>query len=244
MVGGCSFYASPVDSNLGGVILTKEEAIMVPRPPNFGDMFKSGARYRWAGKTDSVQEVRSLGEISLPTGQLAVCDPLWGAQALVQVEPLAVFTDPGSYGVTLAVARWPEAADLFELSGMIAAAKVTITDTPVATWELARTRLTGEGPPHRLTVDSGVGCLLDFSAVGSLTKLNRRGGSIDQALTDISSRLSAKVVDPTTGLSVILFKCPMGDGDYPIWIGRDERLAVSCYIVHLSLLHNSLGPIK
>ena len=216
---------------------------MLPRPPDFGDIFNAGIRYRWAGKAHSVQEIRNAGEINLATGRLIVCDPLWSARALAQIEPLAASTDPGTYRVTLAVTRWPRAADPAELSGMIAAVKVTITDAAVATWELARTGPMGERP-HRLTVDSGVGCLLDFSAIGSLEESNRLGGAIDKALIDINERLSVEDVDPTTGLNIISVKCPLGDGDYPIWIGRDSGRAVSCYIVHLGLLHNSLGPIK
>ncbi|MEU8797363.1 DUF4241 domain-containing protein [Spirillospora sp. NPDC048819] len=42
-------------------------------------------------------------------------------------------------------------------------------------------------------------------------------------------------------LNVIVFRCGMGDGTYPIWIGRARNGEVVCFVADLELLQHSLG---
>ncbi|MGH8836825.1 MAG: DUF4241 domain-containing protein [Actinomycetes bacterium] len=219
---------------------------MVYRVPDFEFMFRAGARYRWSGREDSIQEIQPIGNIKLATGRLIACDPFWGPRALRQVLPFTVAVEPGGYPVALAVARWDSSGhpNVPGRLRSVAAAKVVIRDEPVVAWEPARRSgdPADEGKAYGFAVDKGVGCFLDASAMESLMRMNHYGGVLDDALPEIDKRCAVDLVDADSGLNIIAFSCPLGAGSYPTWIGHTEAGDVACFVSHLEWLHHSLGP--
>jgi hypothetical protein len=51
------------------------------------------------------------------------------------------------------------------------------------------------------------------------------------------------VVEPASGLNVVIFNCGMGDGYYPTWVGRTAAGELACFVADLEVLSHSLGPI-
>jgi hypothetical protein len=104
--------------------------------PAFDQMFRNGVRYRLGSGIEAAVEVQDAGTLNLATGRVTACDPFWGAQVERQVAPFTVTVPPGRYPVTVSLARGlldgPDPAPLLG-----AAAKLTIRDEPVATWEVA-----------------------------------------------------------------------------------------------------------
>lgn len=97
-------------------------------------------------------------------------------------------------------------------------------------------------------VDSGAGAFLDASAVAALDALGDLGPDQDPELFKIMPELRRKrvvnlVVDPASGVNVVIFRCGMGDGYYPTWVGRTAAGKLACFVADLEVLSHSLGPI-
>ncbi|MEQ4207912.1 DUF4241 domain-containing protein [Actinopolymorpha sp. B9G3] len=218
---------------------------MAPIQPDLEGVFRSGARYRWSGDPRvSVQQVENAGYLHLPSGRILACDPTWGSGIAERVRPLMLVVEPGAYPVRLAVT----CKDPPGPSREIAAVKIAFRELPVATWELARL----EDQPHaaasfaRLEVDSGKGCLVDSGACPALAASNDSLGSRrhKRAIEDIAQRDWINVLlDAEIGVNAVVFKCPLGDGVYPIWIGRTMAGEPVSVVAHLGLIQHSLGRI-
>lgn len=194
------------------------------RPPDLDLVFQPGVRYRWSSGSEAVVEVEVLdaGTLHLATGRLVVVDPFLGSRLDRFTVPLTVTAPPGRYLVSLSVARWdrPRKPNVPAPARRVAAAKLTIRDEPVVAWELGLQP--GQDPatlqPGQLfgfVVDSGTGAFLDASAVAALRALRTPGPDQDPELFKITPQLQWKrvvnlVVDPASGLNVVIFRC--GDG--------------------------------
>jgi Protein of unknown function (DUF4241) len=225
-------------------------------------VFRPGVRYRWSSGSEAVVEVLDAGTLYLPTGRLVVVDQLLGPDLARFAVPLTVTAPPGRYAVSLSVARWDRPSDPntpapVRAVGAVAAAKLTIHDEPLVAWELGLQP--GQDPatlqPDELfgfVVDSGSGAFLDASAVAALYALGELGPDQDlhqdpelfRILPELRrERVVNLVVEPASGLNVVIFRCGMGDGYYPTWVGRTAAGELACFVADLELLSHSLGPI-
>jgi hypothetical protein len=217
---------------------------MTLQPPDFEPMFQPGVRYRWRDGRESVVEVRDAGTLNLATGRLVACDPGWGAWEST-IEPFTVTVPPGRYPMAVSITRWDQTRNPRVPPPLRrgAAAKLTVRDQPVAGWELAVQP--GQDPStwQAFAVDAGLGSFLDASAVGALSRF--RDDAEWDALVDVlrGNRVANLVVEPASGLNVVVFDCGLGDGAYATWIGRTAAGEPACFVADLQLLSHSLGPL-
>lgn len=207
----------------------------MPMPaPDFGWIFTEGRTFTFPddGQTGTMA-LLSGGELALPTGRVAVCDPL-----VALGEELGGFTAtvaPGRYPVTVAVVTLGD-PDADQPHRRVAAARLEISDAPAVTWELA---LQQEQDAAGLAddeffgygVDAGTGCFVDASVD---SRFDGGTGPEDSQLIDAIEATGWTVqplnhTDPATGQQVVLFFSGWGDGAYPTWVGRDTAGEVCCF---------------
>ncbi|MGO4617291.1 DUF4241 domain-containing protein [Nocardia sp. 2YAB30] len=200
------------------------------RATGIEQLFTSGTR----GTSDgpAVVELSVAGLLRVPSGRLVVADPGW-----IDQESLTVTVPPGQYPVTLSLIR---SADSTHSGSRVAAAKVTVVDTPASEWEMALRPgqdlgLLGEGQFYGVGVDTGMAAFIDATY-----------GPVSEAdLYDLVERLdSLFAVELTTSESepnLIAFHAGWGDGSYPAWIGRTEGGQVSCVVIDFQLYPPSQG---
>jgi hypothetical protein len=211
---------------------TEEEHIAGPPVPLFpsltADLFRPGTRHLLGAGGMAVSEVVRAGVLRLPTGRLTIADPSWASRTQPdKVVPLTVTVPPGAYPLTLAL-----------LDETVAAARLTIVDKPVTSWDLALRE--GENPAdlrpgffYGVGVDSGTLAMFDEAAHATV------GGRVDEQLWsyDVEEEtLSLEVRDVVPGANVIEFISGYGDGEYPVWVGRTRDGAVGCFMVDMQLL--------
>lgn len=198
------------------------------RPAALEALFVAGARIRnGQGDVFEVREPKPVGRLRLGTGRIVTADPatveLQGEQA---VAPYTVTLTPGEYPVDTARIRVARHG-----TDVIAAARVRVSEEPVATWELALRpgqdeRLLGASEFFGFVVDSGTAAFMDASAVNSLA-----------AYQDADDVDAAEATIPGDGNSELLtFPSGKGDGSYPVWIGRDAVGSVVCLVADMRLL--------
>lgn len=198
------------------------------RPIALEALFITGARIRnGQGDVFEILPPKPVGRLRLDTGRIVAADPataeLSGDHA---VAPYTVTLPPGEYPVDAARVR---------VSGrgtdVVAAARVRVSEAPVATWESALRpgqdeRLLGASEFFGFVVDSGTGAFMDASAVSALA-----------AYQDADDAEAAEATIPGDGVSPLLtFPSGKGDGSYPVWIGRDADGAVVCLVADMRLL--------
>jgi Protein of unknown function (DUF4241) len=238
---------------------------MTVQPPDLDAMFRPGVRYRLinpdAEDQEAVVEVRNAGRLHLATGRLIACDPFSASSLSEDTAAFTVTVPPGRYPVTLSSARIDHPTDPEIPAGrsLVAAARLTIREEPVTRWELAlrpgqdlaELQPGGFWTFYGFGVDSGAGALLDLSALAGLSRLSEPGPEMWQhrELDEVKPALLADqmvdlVVDRAADLNVVIFLCAMGDGGYPVWIGRTGAGEPACFVADLELLsHHSSGPV-
>jgi Protein of unknown function (DUF4241) len=223
-------------------------------------MFQPGVRYRLSGNNRSalVVEVDEAGVLSLATGRLVGCDPYWVEPGSDFNVPYTVTVPPGTYPVDVSFAR-QETPDPRSTLGtrLGAAARLTVRDEPAATWQLAvqpgqDLDDLGPGEFYGIPVDTGTAAFVDESALAALGDYVDRLHQQDMdaiesdplSLASINGAAYNIVLDDTTGLNVVVFGCGMGDGDYPVWIGRNSSGDPTCFIADLEILsRHASGPL-
>lgn len=198
------------------------------RPAALEALFEPGTQIQnGQGDVFEVREPQAVGVLRTRTGRIVAADPvtveLRGEHA---VAPYTVTLDPGEYPVDTARVRVAgRDADV------IAAARVRVSDEPVATWELALRpgqdeRLLGASEFFGFVVDSGTAAFMDESALAALA-----------AYQDADDAEAAEATIPRGEASELLtFPSGKGDGSYPVWIGRDGTGAVACVVADMRLL--------
>jgi hypothetical protein len=203
-------------------------------PADLDALFRDGTRFALPLDDEVATvtiDVRELGRLRMPTGQLVAVDP-----ALIPYDhqPLAVTVSPGEYPVTLAVARWEPPREPGPSPGRVAAARLLVRDEPVVAWELALRpgedpRLLGEEEFYGFGVDTGKACLVDAAAADHLHDNYVRVG-LDQGM---------EVADPGSGANGFVFASGWGDGCYPVWVGRTAAGEVACFVADLLVLNHA-----
>lgn len=161
--------------------------------------------------------------LELPEG-VGTADPY---QLSAGLAPFAAAVAPGVYPVELAKVRFGDGVG-------VAAAKVTISQEPVVSWQLALrpgqdTALLGDGEFHGFRVDTGLAGLVDVDAVPAFeARLKDGEDPFDEPEDDL-----IHTPKPVSGANVIAFSSGWGDGAYPTWVGLAEDGAVAAFVVDL-----------
>jgi hypothetical protein len=183
----------------------------------FPDVIGPGLTTTPDGKTVSF-DVFLLGQLSLPSGQIVAADGF----IMDRIKPFTRSVKPGSYPMTVAVARLGN-------DQRIAFAQIRFSDRSVARWEMALTP--GQDPAklkageiYCFGVDSGTGSFADPGAQEILS-----GRDSDDVFDQATAEMK-KVYEPTRDWVLIdmpkgsaaLFSSGWGDGRYASYFGLDE----------------------
>jgi hypothetical protein len=208
------------------------------RPRHLEALFVPGSRLASGeGRVALITEPSHAGWLHLPTGSVIATDPF----LLDDAVPFTITVAPGHYAVLIASMRW-EGTDG---EGETPAVMVRILDKPTAGWEPALlpgqdARLLGAGEFFGFGVDAGMGCFLDASGREELGRLVEELEDEYNEMDLLDSELRA----PETGTNLIAYQSGLGDGSYPVWIGRDADGEVTAFVADMLILHDtdSLPP--
>ncbi|WP_345463763.1 DUF4241 domain-containing protein [Actinoallomurus oryzae] len=205
------------------------------RPAPLEPMFAKGTRYRLEHGAEVVVETRQAGALRMTSGMPAAADPGW---LRPDVAPFTAAVAAGEYPVELSLIRFAAEPG----HRRVAAARLTVRDEPVASWELALRpdqdpRLLGDGEFFGFGVDAGMGCFVDAEAAEALADIVEE--TYEDAFEDLLSDQAVEVSDPATGANLIAFPSGWGDGAYPTWIGRTTDGEVACFVADMLVLHTA-----
>ena len=163
-----------------------------------------------------------LGDIALPSGRVVV------GEYLLEQGELDLAVAPGRYPVYATLARYQDQA----LDG-VSYATLVLSDAPTVRWEDAGT----------IAVDGGTTTIISPEG----RDLMRDGFDRDQdAWTDENDVIFESVIAHdwlgtthalTPELDLAMVSSGIGDGGYPVWIGRDAIGAPTQVVVDFYLLH-------
>ncbi|MET9834774.1 DUF4241 domain-containing protein [Streptomyces sp. NPDC006385] len=207
------------------------------RPRHLDEMFTCGTRFSppddHATGPYVVERVIDAGSLRLPTGRVVACDPGWTDPG----EPFTVVVPPGSYRMQIATAaypteHWGKSLHMEDFTG----ARILVSDKPTVAWEMALRpgedpRTLREGEFYGFGVDTGTGCFVDAVAADRLT-----GGENTVPDGDDSTDGILVLDDAESGGNLIVYPSGMGDGAYPVWIGRDTDGEVTCLVADMLIL--------
>jgi hypothetical protein len=184
-------------------------------------------------------EVRSIGQLRLPTGRVVVCEPEQRARL---PEPLERPLSPGGYPVRISIAHFPNGDQRIALAvlQLKPAAPVRFEIATTAGQDVAtlnNDEVFGHG------VDSGTSSFMDVEAARAL----KERYDLDDAYWNhfweekkksyVPTRDWANIVlDENTGLNVVAFSSGWGDGFYASYWGYDHRGELVCLITDFRLL--------
>lgn len=193
------------------------------QPRHVTELVTAGARLATTdGRVLTVERV-PVGTIRLPSGRVLVVDPGWIES---DNTPLAATVAPGKYAV-----------DVFQLTEdgaqntMTAACRVAVTGAPVVSWELAlrdgdNALALGDGEFFGNPVDTATLSLLDPVGLTAFPQ-----SKVDDAMAAMDAAAHWHTVsDPETGTDLIIV-LGWTDGAYPVWLGRAEDGAISCFVL-------------
>jgi len=187
--------------------------------------------------------VVEAGRLRLPAGDVIAADPF----AAADTPPLAVKLPPGDYPVRLCRLRY--AASPYEA---IAAARLEVAEGDPVTWQLAlvagrRPRRLAPGEIVGYPVDSGSGAFVSPGAALLFGQRLARRGRLDTGyIRQFSAALEANapkgggwanlVLDPASGLNMIVFQSGYGDGVYASYWGYAASGALVCLVTDFGLV--------
>lgn len=209
--------------------------------PDFDVMFTPGGRYQLEGGRTLVAAVEYAGELIVPTGRIAVADPMVCLHRSPDFS--LVFTAPvpaGRYPVDLCTVTFEDASGA-PVGHRNAAARLRITDAPVASWEMGLAdgldpaRL-GDNEFYGYPVDCGTGSFFDAALLETDLSDGRLAEQLSTRLSEQRWRGAAEAADRTSAANVIAFMSGPGDGTYPTWLGRSNSGEVACFVTDFEYL--------
>jgi hypothetical protein len=203
-------------------------------------------------KVEVYLQVLPIGDVSLPSGEVIVCDPL--VELGPDTMPYFTKVKPGEYPVDLALAMDSAGNGVADY----AAARVRFTDTEPVCYEnalIGNEDLSGEwaeGEYYGFIVDGGMACFCDplardavMRVAGELKRTygedadiynNLLSGLLEENYrqhpkyqTEYGDWLDWKVSG--TNYHLPIFRSGYGDGFYPTFFGYDADGAVCCLII-------------
>jgi hypothetical protein len=202
-------------------------------------LLEQGAQHRWPEGDDvSTLEVVEVCHLDLATGQVVAVDPAY-LGSFDEAWPVVAQVPPGIYPVLLSVVALPSTRRTDLPRRLVTAATLKISDNPVATWNWVDEG--SDGNVLGVGVDAGTACFYDASRRESLALLSGDEDRVDAAIREASDAGFAAIPDASGGTAAVFISCGMGDGFYPIRIGRDASDRVAMVMVDLELLNHSTG---
>lgn len=177
---------------------------------------QAGGKFRSVSEPIEMEfQLRQVGDIHLPTGQLLACDP--GFIGAMKFSPIERTVSPGKYLVTISI----------DDSGTIAASKIEFKSSKVAKWERARLLDKQHSEFAHIDVDSGTACFIDFSIAEDITQ-----EGLDFINVVLSDDCYYDIIDlpGSDGGNFAIFHAGLGDGSYPCWWGLDEDDQAVCFV--------------
>jgi len=197
-------------------------------------------------------ELFKIGELSVSSGKIIVCDPLVNYGAL----PLTRAVNPGKYPVTVCIAHTDQAGERY------AAAKLEFSKSKAKRWELAViegqdvSKLKEEDDYFGFPVDAGLGCFMDaetnrfYDELSDQYRQRRPEKDIYNDLIAVEFKKNAK--DQTNpndigdwldfylpnkpDLNIIMFSSGFGDGTYPSYWGVTESGEICSLVIDFIVL--------
>ncbi|MDR2007041.1 MAG: DUF4241 domain-containing protein [Acidaminococcales bacterium] len=205
----------------------------------------------------------SVGVVSLPSGEIIVCDPL---VYLDDASPYFRAVPPGEYEVTLAVVA-PDDGDC----ARYAAARVRFSDAEAVRYEEA---LAGDEDLHEVNeqgegfgfcVDAGLGCICDVKARDAYLAFAKdwydKADESDDLYTNYFADLLSENAKtnplyqrdggdwlnwqvPGTDYHIPIFASGFGDGFYPVWFGFGADGNICSLVVQFIDIEAAYGEEK
>jgi hypothetical protein len=217
---------------------------------NIEALFTAGARLRcgprsWpkGGQLATVGKPGEAGTLRLPSGRVVAADPVFLNE---DSKPFTVTVPPGDYPVSIGSAscerEYGKAGDRrTAVDEEVTAVRVLIRDEPAVTWEMALLpgqdpRMLPAGHFFGFGVDGGTGAFLD--AVGRRA-LSARYAAEGTSLDDSTVTSAGWTEDPDSGTNMVEYRAGLGDGVYPVWIGRDAGGQVVSLVADMLLLNDA-----
>lgn len=197
-------------------------------------------------------EFLSLGELSVPTGEIIACDPLAGC---FHAQPFTRKVKPGRYPVTICVAKTEESGERY------AVAKLDFSQTKAKRWELAimegqDINILKEDQFFGFGVDAGLGCFMDaktkhfYNEFDDEFMKDHPGSNIyDDLFAEEFKKNARDQNDPhdigdwlnfhlpnKPDMNVIMFHSGYGDGSYPSYWGVTESGDICSLIIDFMVL--------
>ena len=132
---------------------------------------------------------------------------------------------------------------------MVVAARLLVREEPVASWELALRpgqdpRLLNDGEFYGFGVDAGMACLVDADGAGYLAAIADDDDRYHDTYVNAGWDQSIELIDPASGANASAFRSGLGDGAYPVWLGRTSAGEVACFVADMLVCHEaSRGPV-
>ena len=194
----------------------------------------------------------SLGEVSLPTGQIIVCDPL---AHFYNSLPLDRKVKPGKYPIIVCIAKTEDSGDRYAI------VKLEFSKEKASEFHLATTEgqdvkeLKHDDEFFGFPVDAGLGCFMDTETRkfynefdDNFMKQNPAGNLYDDLLAD-EFKKNADLNNPTDigdwlnfslpnkpELNIVMFHSGFGDGVYPSYWGLTTKGEICSLIVDFCVL--------
>ena len=216
--------------------------------PDVVRMFTAGERFAFPRGQVGTVTVLPPSELLLPSGRIVACDPFTGLGPYGG-DPFTVGVPPGRYPVTVSVVELttPGEPAAEQPHQRVAAARLTISDEPVADWEQAVVPeqdlgSLGEDEFYGYGVDAGTGCFVDAAAVEPLGEFESATGTLLAAFEAADWTVGVvALADPASGHNLVAFSSGWGDGSYPTWIGRTRTGEVACLVTEFFVIPDDRG---
>jgi Tfp pilus assembly protein PilF len=213
------------------------------QPRNLEALFTTGATLRTRpdgygeGEIAVVREPHDAGILQIPSGQVVARDPY----TVEDSEAFTVTVPPGAYPVTITWAGWESGA-----GGTVTAVRILVSEEPTVTWEMALLpgqdpRMLPDGAYYGFGVDSGIGAFLDASGGESLPARLAESSGYTDPFPDAAAPAcyAAWTEDPSSGTNMLIYPAGVGDGEYPVWIGRGPDGRVVSLIADMLMLNDA-----
>lgn len=199
---------------------------------------------------DSI-ELLEIGELTVPTGQIVVCDPL----VVPDMAPLNRTVQPGKYPIKIYIAKTKESGDRYAI------AKLEFKSQKADKWVLAVrdgediSELKEEDDFFGFPVDAGLGGFFDYKSGLEYNKFidgflkKHPGGNIYDDLfatefkknaaepnnpDDYGDWINFKI--PNTELNITMFHSGYGDGYYPAYWGMTKDNEIVSLVIDFFVL--------
>ncbi|MEU1283349.1 DUF4241 domain-containing protein [Kitasatospora sp. NPDC005856] len=206
--------------------------------PRLEELFTPGFTFthRHRPQPLTIDPVRTVTEIALPTGRLAVCDPSYlpdGAEG----DPLVIDVPPGVHPVQETGAGYEDEmfGERFTARDTYAV-RVLVSEKPAVRWTMAvppgdDPRLLRDGQYFGFGVDSATGCFVESAARTDLGRryMHARTSGDRDDVHEVGGGYR-KVTDRAGGAELVTFLLG-GDGVYPVWVGHDDAGEVTAVVV-------------